>query len=124
MPGNAVRCWELAWPIRLSSFSQPSLPSPKQEKQKDEPRLEHHENEDVGEVVAVFARCAAHHLEDVGAFHKEVGDKCFHTSITPRGAPTVLFDHNSVNFTANFEDVNAFRKIFCGPILRMPLVEQ
>ena len=41
--------------------------------------MEHHKNENVREVVAVavFARCAAHHLEDVDAFHKEVGDKCF-----------------------------------------------
>lgn len=46
--------------------------------------MEHYKNEDVGEVVAVavFARCAAHHLEDVDAFHKEVGDKCFHEDLT------------------------------------------
>lgn len=46
--------------------------------------MEHHKNENVGEVVAVaiFARCAAHHLEDVDAFHKEVGDKCFHEDVT------------------------------------------
>ena len=46
--------------------------------------MEHYKNEKVGEVVAVavFARCAAHHLEDVDAFHKEVGDKCFHEDVT------------------------------------------
>lgn len=46
--------------------------------------MEHHKNENIGEVVAVavFARCAAHHLEDVDAFHKEVGDKCFHEDLT------------------------------------------
>ena len=46
--------------------------------------MEHHKNENVGEVVAVavFARCAAHHLEDVDALHKEVGDKCFHEEVT------------------------------------------
>ena len=42
--------------------------------------MEHDENENVGEVVAVavFARCAAYHLKNVDASHKEVGDKCFH----------------------------------------------
>ena len=46
--------------------------------------MEHHKNENVGEVVAVavFARCAAHHLEDVDALHKEIGDKCFHEDVT------------------------------------------
>ena len=46
--------------------------------------MEHYKNENVGEVVAVavFARCAAHHLEDVDAFHKEVGNKCFHEVLT------------------------------------------
>ena len=46
--------------------------------------MEHDENENVGEVVAVavFARCAAHHLEDVDALHKEVSDKCFYESLT------------------------------------------
>lgn len=64
----------------LQSFPQPSPPPPKQEKEEDEPRLEHHKNENVGEVVAVavFARCAAHHLENVDALHKEISDKCFH----------------------------------------------
>ena len=46
--------------------------------------MEHHKNEDVGEIVAVavFARRAAHHLEDVDALHKEIGDKCFHEDVT------------------------------------------
>lgn len=46
--------------------------------------MEHYKNENVGEVVAVpvFARSAAHHLEDVDAFHKEVGNKCFHGVLT------------------------------------------
>jgi len=67
-------------PIQSNSFSQPSLLPPKKEKEEDKPRLEHYKNEYVGEVVAVavFARCAAHHLKDVDALHKEVGDKCFH----------------------------------------------
>ena len=46
--------------------------------------MEHHKNENIGEVVAVavFARCAAHHLENVDALHKEISDKCFHEDLT------------------------------------------
>lgn len=46
--------------------------------------MEYHKNENVGEVVAVavFARCATHHLEDVDALHKEICDECFHEDLT------------------------------------------
>ena len=42
--------------------------------------MEHYKNKNVGEVVAIaiFARCAAHYLEDVNTLHKEISDKCFH----------------------------------------------
>ena len=46
--------------------------------------MEHDENENVGEVVAVavFARCAAYHLKNVDAIHKDISDKCFHEVLT------------------------------------------
>ncbi len=46
--------------------------------------MEYHKNENVGEVVAVavFARCATHHLEDVDASHEEICDECFHEDLT------------------------------------------
>ena len=46
--------------------------------------MEHYKNENLSEVVAaaVFARCAAHHLKDVDALHKEISDKCFHEVLT------------------------------------------
>ena len=46
--------------------------------------MEHYKNENLSEVVAaaVFARCAAHHLKDVDALHKEISDKFFHKVLT------------------------------------------
>ena len=46
--------------------------------------MEHYKNKNVGEVVAIaiFARCAAHHLKDVDALHKEISNKCFHKVLT------------------------------------------
>lgn len=46
--------------------------------------MEHYKNKNVGEVVAIaiFARCATHHLKDVDALHKEISNKCFHEVLT------------------------------------------
>lgn len=46
--------------------------------------MEHYKNKNIGEVVAIaiFAWCAAHHLKDVDALHKEISDKCFHEVLT------------------------------------------
>ena len=106
----------------LQSFTPPSLPSPKQEKEEDEPRLERHKNENVGEVVAVavFAWCAAHHLKDVDAFHKEDGDKCFHEDLTRGEKLSYKKSHPMGGFSKSFYSESYFTNTLIEALMSRP----
>jgi len=84
--------------------------------------LEYHKNENVGEVVAVavFARCAAHHLEDVDAFHKEVGDKCFHEDVTRGEKLSYKKSHLSGGFSKSINSASYFTNTFIEALMSRP----
>ena len=84
--------------------------------------MEHHKNENVGEVVAVavFARCAAHHLEDVDAFHKEVGDKCFHEDVTRGEKLSYKKSHPRGGFSNSFYSERYFTNTLIEALMSRP----
>ena len=76
--------------------------------------MEHHKNENVGEVVAVavFARCAAHNLEDVDALHKQISDKCFHEDVTRAEKLSYKKSHPRGGFSKFFYSEELLHKHF------------
>ena len=84
--------------------------------------MEHYKNENVGEVVAVpvFARSAAHHLEDVDAFHKEVGNKCFHEVLTRGEKLSYKKSHPRGGFSKSINSEGYFTNTLIEALMSRP----
>ena len=84
--------------------------------------MKYYENENIGEVVAlaVFARCAAHHLKNVDAFHKEVGDKCFHEDLTRGEKLSYKKSHPRGGFSKSFYSESYFTNTLIEALMSRP----